>query len=221
MTPEDQATALAIYNEIKPAIQELAGDASFELRFWLGEELRFRRLKRVLRKVKPFLGKLREAGIDPISIDLKVLSPLLDGASLEKDDDMQARWAALLCQAMNPNEEKTAHVSYPKVLAEMEALDALVLEQIYDHYVTYHSNKPKEPFIQWPYAGILLDDLQPRCGISSENAFELSIGNLLRSGCIERVVDEFQISAPFLGSFKVGITQFGIGFVQACRMPQL
>lgn len=36
-----------------------------------------------------------EAGIEPTKVPLKTLVPLLEGASLEEDDDFQKRWAAL------------------------------------------------------------------------------------------------------------------------------
>jgi hypothetical protein len=42
---------------------------------------------------------LEDAGIDPQQVDLAVVFPLLEGASLQSDDDLIDRYAALLANA--------------------------------------------------------------------------------------------------------------------------
>src|SRR5581483_8884885 len=62
------------------------------------------RRQRVTTQIKTIIRAnemLRDAGLPPHAVSLKVLVPLLDGASLESDDDptMAERWAALLANA--------------------------------------------------------------------------------------------------------------------------
>jgi len=42
---------------------------------------------------------LRDAGVTPASVPLRLLLPLLEGASLEDDEHLSAKWAALLANA--------------------------------------------------------------------------------------------------------------------------
>ena len=50
--------------------------------------------------------------------------------SLEDDDDMQARWAALLANAANPDQEVTVHPTFPGILKELGSAEARLLDAV-------------------------------------------------------------------------------------------
>lgn len=57
-------------------------------------------------------------GIDPKKISLKVLVPLLEGASLEEEDEMQDKWATLLSNLVDSEQNIENHV-FPYILGQI------------------------------------------------------------------------------------------------------
>lgn len=78
---------------------------------------------------------VRQAGVHPGPMPLKTIVPLLQYCSLEEDQDLQERWAALLANSAHP--EQAAHVqpSFPDILRQLSSLDAKFLDAIYDFVV--------------------------------------------------------------------------------------
>jgi hypothetical protein len=73
------------------------------------------------------------AGFDPRHVPLKIINPLLEGASLEDMPDMQGVWASLMANAADPAQQRPVYASFPGILKELEFrevkfLDALFVE---------------------------------------------------------------------------------------------
>lgn len=71
--------------------------------------------------------KLEQNNINPEPVIDKILFPLLEGISLESDENLQTKWEDLLASAASGEE---IHPSYPKILSELSPLDAKALEAI-------------------------------------------------------------------------------------------
>ena len=72
------------------------------------------------------------AGFEPRQIPIKALFPLLDGASLEDDDSMQDRWAALIANAANPAASVDVKPAFAGILKSLSPQEAGLLSAIYD-----------------------------------------------------------------------------------------
>src|SRR4051812_19777659 len=105
MDPATGAAVAKVAEQLEPAATEFAsrvtGAPSQELGAWIADHIRFRRWKseiKILRKAREHAEK---AGFAPQEVPLKTLAPLLEGGSLEDEDDdeMIDRWAALLANA--------------------------------------------------------------------------------------------------------------------------
>lgn len=83
---------------------------------------------------------LDDAGLAAHAVSLKVLVPLLEYSSLEDDIDeagdpaeakaMHERWAALLANAAAGDAGARVPPGFPRILSEIEALDARLLDTI-------------------------------------------------------------------------------------------
>src|SRR4051812_60632 len=95
-TPQEAATIviqeiLRPYSELvkrlfRPAFDEVGGG--------LGDVLRQVRMGVLVKFLPRTQQLLRAAGIEPSQVRLKVLVPILDGATLEEDEQLQPRWPA-------------------------------------------------------------------------------------------------------------------------------
>jgi hypothetical protein len=72
---------------------------------------------------------LREAGIQPGGIPLKTMVPLLQYASLEEDESLQVRWAAMLANASR--EKVGVHPLFPQLLSRLSSRDVKFLEGVF------------------------------------------------------------------------------------------
>ena len=113
-------------------LEKIAGSAFDELDQHFGDRVRQYRFKNQLRVFAKLETFVLEAGFDPRSIPLKTLFPLLDYSSLEDDENMQARWAALLANAANPDSSVEVPPSFPEILKTLSPDEAKLLDGIYD-----------------------------------------------------------------------------------------
>jgi hypothetical protein len=72
---------------------------------------------------------LRQAGVQPGPVPLKIIVPLLQYASLEQDADLQERWAALLANSSHPS--YSVQPSFPDILRQLAPADARFLDAIF------------------------------------------------------------------------------------------
>jgi hypothetical protein len=179
------------------------------------DRLRYMRWERQLRLMRRAEDMLRQLGLSAPSrpVPLKLAIPLLQSASLEEDDDLQDRWAALLVNAGNTSfgtEIRRAHLD---ILEQITALEAHVLDVIYSL-----------PFETAQIAGVITAALPASAQIAEAAADKfvdpseevmLAISNLARLGCLR--LDMRWGGGEHLG--KVHSTVLGRSFVNACRLP--
>jgi hypothetical protein len=95
---------------------------------------RFRITLGLLEKVKTTTERL---GIHPQQVPIKILLPLLEQASLEDDEDLHKRWAALLVNAADPRQDHSRIPSFVRILEQMSREDVIFVDALYN-YVHEH-----------------------------------------------------------------------------------
>jgi hypothetical protein len=140
ITPEDEklavegvkAAASTAMSWLPDLITKLAGPAAEELGLTLQDSVKVFRFRRRLRLFQRINEICAEAGIDPQAVPLTTLLPAVEYASIEQEDSLQDRWAALLANAANPVLDLEVLPSYPEKLKQLSQLDAKILDWMYD-----------------------------------------------------------------------------------------
>jgi hypothetical protein len=112
-------------------VKRIAGPLADEI----GESLAVvARPYRIMLSVKMFQKTqrmLKEAGISPHAVPPRLFLPILENASIQDDEDLHTRWAALLANAAaSPN---FVHPSYIEILKQLAPEDAILLDKLYDY----------------------------------------------------------------------------------------
>lgn len=111
-------------NIINPPMKEIGELLVDKVRFW-----RFKNQINILNKAKEYLEQNK---INPKKISLKVLIPLLETGSLEEDEFMQNKWAALLANAVNPDFEEEIKPSFVEILKELTPTEVKLLDKMFE-----------------------------------------------------------------------------------------
>jgi len=203
----------------KEFLGKLLGPASEEAGFLLGDQVRFLRFKREVRILNDAKEFLQQNGIEPQSVPLKTLAPILESGSLEEDETMLKRWSALLATAADPNRGKNVQSSFPEILNQLSPLEAKMLDLIFDMI-----NEKGISRREWTSRGAVGEGLCTFLKISEQD-FEIAIDNLYRlrlcsppsTGLdfIDNKNHRFQLSTKEL----ICITSLGYAFVSACKIP--
>jgi hypothetical protein len=175
--------------------------------------MRWERQVRLMQRAEQFLALSGQCA-PTRAVPMKIAIPLFQGASLEEDDFLQDRWAALLVNAGSASFTGEVRRSYIAILEQLTPLDACILEVVYSF-----------PFEQSQHNGITTAELPNRARIPDEKEQELplpseevvlSLSNLVRLGCLRP-----QMTWGGGESFaRVNPTVAGRSFVEACRVPR-
>lgn len=206
---ESQSRELAqtLGEEVTPEISRFVGTVlgspSFELGELVAGEVRLWRFRRNLRHVRKAEQLLDEAGMNPKQVPLRTLAPMLESGSLEDDEELSDRWAALLANAA-AEETPDVPASFPAVLRELEPAQAILLDQL---YVTTMKLAPELRNRRHGLDGL---GAARDAGIP-EDDYGYHADNLVRQGLAESPANQ---SSPLLV-----LTDFGQRFVRSCWPP--
>lgn len=182
--------------------------------------------------------------INPKTIPLKILYPLLDQASLEEDETMQEKWSILLGNLVDPMQNIQTNV-FPHILSQISKKEFFQLNDDYCFFMRTMEEKSlnilklcrekrdladsldveqfalSREFVELAKKG---DDL--KFDFKSSNALlyedilqEFEIANLTRLGVVKQLERRFSFNKPWPNQAQmssVKITQLGILFVEAC-----
>lgn len=219
--PDAPAELVTAVTGLEPhAASFLTASSGGELRSLLTPPLRLLRLKIVLRVAELADGLLRKSGRQPRTGDMNVVIPLLEAASLQEDEDLMQRWAALLANAVDP-EGSDVEPGFSDVLRQLSRADAQLFDYIFrtttsvEHDGTWRLQKPLR---------IMLFKDGPA---DNEDAFMVSFENLLRLRLISelplvrRVADsDGQHSLVYDDAIRCQITAYGVAFALATRRDE-
>jgi hypothetical protein len=98
----------------------------------LKDHVRVFRAMRQFRLLSRTAEKLKEMGVTPQQVPLKLLFPIVENASIEESDELQDRWANLLARAADPKEASKFIVAFPAMLRELSQRHVKFLDALYD-----------------------------------------------------------------------------------------
>lgn len=213
------STALAT---VQPLLNRLLGPATEEIGLLLGESVRAWRLERSVKLLARVQRTLLDAGIDPQQVPMKTFVPLLEGATVEQDDDLFERWAALLANAAAGESGAPVHPIYVSILSRLQPLDAKILRLYYDNLIKNFSGFSAQPMM-WPGARVsisankLVNFYKLPGGEAFESLYTLaSLGLLVR----EPADQDQSRSASLWLEDKFQLSPMGYRFIQACEPPK-
>lgn len=173
------------------------------------------RARALVRRIKAFARAKKmcdAAGIDPAAIGLKVLQPIWQGSSLEEDDAMTERWAALLANAAAPASGVSVLPSFPRILAELSHEEATILDAVYAEGETLTGG----------YFVASSGEFQRAMGMEGDPMFETRLFNLERLNLCDVGYENIETgeSQYVTKPHYVQRTALGAHFVAACRPPR-
>jgi len=191
---------------VTPGLEEGGGIIQDSVKFW-----RFKNQVNIALKAEKFL---RKKGIKPQQILPKTLVPLLEDGSLENNDEMQSKWAALLANAANPKSKVSVKPSFPGILKELSPLEAKLLDQLFDNI----NKQPKGKRFQTNFAK---DKILQFLKVTPDE-FDVIADNLFRLNLCQPPASFGGVS---IGKFPIVLrtydvimfTPLGYEFVKACR----
>lgn len=189
-------------------VSEFFGIIEDQIRFW-----RFNNQINILINAT---NNLEKKGISPQKVNLKVLVPLLEYASLEEEKFMQEKWIQLLVTAADPNEEVEILTSFPEILKELSSVEVKILDYLYSNIKCNDGLSEKR---------FTFDEIRNHLNISKGN-LGIYINNLTRLGlCIIPVKANFDGSWATIGGGKllpinstneITLTELGYIFIRTC-----
>jgi hypothetical protein len=190
------------------SVQQGMGIVEDRLRY-----MRWERSIRLSRRAEEMLNSLGlEAPSRPVPMSLAI--PIFEGASLEEDDALQDRWAALLVNAANASSNIDVRRAYCDILEQLTPLDACILDAIYA--LPFEASRD----------GVLTADLPTLARIAPEGDeddargpstdVEIALSNLVRVGCLRP-----QMTYGGGERYKrVSATVMGRSFIEACSIKR-
>ena len=198
-------------------VKKILGPAGDELSGMVADYIRIHRLGNQIRMFRRSERMLTEAGFKPNPVALKVLWPLMEGASLEEEEALATKWASLLANAATPQGNSLVEPSFADVLRQLTPLQAQILDKIYEKIDGVRLKN--ELYGQQP-----VNLYHIRAELAVEFAlFERCMDNLIRLHLCTKELPNQRKTWPgggFRGTSIVDPTLFGYDFVMACTPPQ-
>lgn len=123
--------AEAAFKPFANLIERLFGGAVDQIGGGWEDTLKTRRQIRRLKLLEKLKGFIDEVGFEPQPIPDKIWLPALQAALNEDDDELQARWAALLANAAAPG--AAIPPSFVEILRQLSSPDARFLWTVFEH----------------------------------------------------------------------------------------
>lgn len=205
---------------VKAVFRTLLGPAATELGETLGDSVRFFRRKNQVRLLLKFKKMLDAAGLEAQAVPQRVLFPLLEHATLEDDEALSDRWAALLANASCGAAWKAP--IYVEVLRQISPPEARLLE---------HMATPKgasEVTLVWVHSALADEDyrlplsaeqveLLGELDFDDEDEVAIALEHLVGLGVVDRTARQSSLG-PF-GGTNFTLSTFGTRFLVVCRPP--
>ena len=223
----DELSTEAVKQALQPVgdmLRKIIGPLADEMGESMGVVARHYRYKLGVKMYQKTERMLTDAGINPYTVPPRLFLPMIENASMQDDDDLHTRWAALLANAAASPD--SVHPSFIEVLRQLTPKDAHLLDELYDSCVEKQSRRA-QPWVKT----ISYAESQRRIA-EGENPRE-SFDNLIRLGLIatKYELDDKKIKVKFersSGKPKVDadlerddyLTDFAFRFVQARRAPK-
>ncbi|MHB1664257.1 MAG: Abi-alpha family protein [bacterium] len=192
---------------VNPSLEEAGGIIQDNIAFW-----RLKNQINIALKAKEFLN---QKGIDLKHVKKilpKTLLLILENGSLEEEDKIQDKWAALLANAADPNNKYSVNPSFAEILKELSPLEVELLDTMFDKVNQDEIANKTEIFFE----------KEEVCPNIEESQYAILLDNLFRLNLCQPIVSLGHTSQgvyPFqLRTYElIGFTQLGYEFVKLCR----
>jgi hypothetical protein len=124
--------ALAGALKFTDIIKAMLGPATAEIAERFQDDVRRYRYGRQLECLKKAEKMAKDAGFTPKAVPIKLLFPLLEGASLEENEDLHTMWAALLANSSSPEKVEKVRPGFVAILKQMAPDEASLLKILAD-----------------------------------------------------------------------------------------
>lgn len=187
----------------------------------IGESLAVRHKERMFNNLVEVLArakkKLADAGVSPKEVPLKIIHPLLEGASLEEDENLREMWAKLLASAASKG-SFTLHPSFVDILRQLHPEEGRLLQAI---FANMHLRKETDSDSTRIGTINELEDLFAKVNGLPKEGGEIAVvvlQNLFHLGIIEsrRLTSDELSKYRDLGDIPYSITVLGILFLASC-----
>jgi hypothetical protein len=215
------AAALGAAIPFTGVVKRMLGPAADELAERWRDSVRLYRFGRQLECLKKAERMALEAGFTPQAVPIKLLFPLLEGASLEEDENLHDMWAALLSNAASPDNGNKVRPGFLATLTQMAPDEAAILNWMVELRTGPLAGPFNKPFsygeLMEAYKTLGFETVTPSGSLGVDSlVFETCLENLEAEKLIEISVQEFVPSfvKPRALTFR------GLSFVMACRPPK-
>jgi hypothetical protein len=184
----------------------------------IGDKLAYYRLEKAIELQDRVEQKLAARGVKKRYLPVAFGLPIVEKATIEDDPVLQDKWANLLANARDATYDKPLRRNYTSILADMEALDTLILDAIVRAYLALPDDRKK--------SALFVKDLMIKEMKLLESDGENSIRNLMRLGLFKpgNVTGGVSIGGHPVSSYKdtemFGITAMGLDFYHAVNEPK-
>ena len=218
MNQDDITSAVSVTKDVaetlhlSDVVKAFFGDAAHELGQTLTDRVRLYRYGRSLKMLKKAEKMVKDAGLTPKAVPIKLLLPLLDGASLEENEELHTMWAALLANAATSENANTVEASFIAILKQMSPEEAQLLSWF------RHSGRPEFEMLS---TSIVLEYLvSNKMSVDQSNSVAvLRWFDGLESYQLVRQV-YFQIASTDPLPSRPTMTERGYAFLAACEPPK-
>jgi abortive infection alpha-like protein len=228
MADEDKLAKAGLEALMKPfadMLEKIAGPAAEEFGLTLKDHVRVFRFERQLRLFERVKEMVAESNMEPGRVPIKLLLPMVENASIEENNELQDRWAAMLANAAV---NRDTHPSFPEILKQLNEKEVAYLDACYEYLDGRR----------------LVDEDRITPAIERKRRYgELDIQFFLQLGsCLDFTTEDPQKTLETLGTrvrqsglqnnvIRLGLmrapvedlnhklTDFGKAFVKACRPP--
>ena len=185
-------------------LEQAAGIVEDKLKY-----LRWERQIRLMQRANAFLA---ENGMSEPTrqIPMKIAIPLLQGASLEENDELQDRWAKLLVNAADRDSGVDVPRMFVSIMDHMDPLSAAVLDKIY----SVPDEDAKEGIWTKNLPGSVILKPAENEDMSLSTELEIALSNL----ALHRLVSSALFWGGTTGVTCVYKTDLGKAFLAACTI---
>lgn len=181
-----------------------------------GRQFRTAQLLKILDKTKRMAD---QAGVEVNVIPPRILLPTVHFASLEDEETLQEKWAALLANASAEPDRIPA--SFPDILHSLSPAEVRFLDQALENVAGGDVKIAEAADREMPQFSVGIKADLPIDERILQSADELMLDNLQRLGLIRFVGgSSVAVGSQVIGdSDKYVIPAFGKAFIRACRPP--
>lgn len=187
-----------IQKVITPPLEEVGLLLSDKVKLW-----RFKNQVNIVNKAEAYL---KANNIKTKKVSLKIMAPLLEGAAMEEEENLQDKWAALLANTVCENSQVNTTL-YSHILSQLTQEDADFFEFIFNSCTTIQKSEMVTLTVK-EYRVLNVDNL--RQFRKNDHAY-IIVDNLLRL----RLVKE--VKAHSMDVELITLTDLGFQFMSVCK----